>query len=212
MKKENITAGILAGGKSSRMGENKAYLKFQDKSFLEIVLEATKGFACQIVSVDDVGKYQGKLPDCVTMAQDELHEIGPVEGIYQILSCMTTQAALITATDMPLVTAELFERMAQQYDGEGCLVLTWEGKPQPLCAIYSKDCLPELEQFRINGIRKPRLVFEQIPSKYLAIEQLGYDDCAVCNVNTPGEYKVLREKTESGNKGCISMSSTGRKN
>ena len=68
MKKENITAGVLAGGKSSRMGENKAYLKFQDKSFLEIALEATKGFACQIVSVDDVGKYQGKLPDSVRMA------------------------------------------------------------------------------------------------------------------------------------------------
>lgn len=199
MKRENITAGILAGGKSSRMGQNKAYLKFQDKSFLEIMLEATAGFACQIVSVDDAGKYQGKLPDSVILAEDEMQGIGPVEGIYQILSRMTTKAALITATDMPLVTAELFERMAEQYSGEGCLVLTCEGKPQPLCAIYSKSCLPVLEQFRINGIHKPRLVFERILSEYLAIEQIGYDGCAVCNVNTPGEYHALKEKTESGN-------------
>ena len=212
MKRENITAGILAGGKSSRMGQNKAYLKFQDKSFLEIMLEATAGFAGQIVSVDDAGKYQGKLPDSVVLAEDEMQGIGPVEGIYQILSHMKTKAALIAATDMPLVTAELFEKMAEQYSGEGCLVLTCEGKPQPLCAIYSKSCLPVLEQFRANGIRKPRLVFEQIVSEYLAIEQIGCDGCAVCNVNTPDEYHALKEKAESGNEGCISMSSTGRKN
>lgn len=199
MKRENITAGILAGGKSSRMGQNKAYLKFHDKSFLEIMLEATRGFASQIVSVDDVGKYQGKLPDSVILAEDEMQGIGPVEGIYQVLSRMTTKAALITATDMPLVTAELFDKMAEQYSGEGCLVLTCEGKPQPLCAIYSKSCLPVLEQLRASGIRKPRLVFEQIPSEYLAIEQIGCDGCTVCNVNTPGEYRALKEKTESGN-------------
>ena len=212
MKRENITAGILAGGKSSRMGENKAYLKFGDKSFLEIMLEATKEFTCQIVSVDDAAKYRGNLPEHVVLAEDKLRGIGPIEGIYQILSRMTTKAALITATDMPLVTAELFEKMAEKYSGEGCLVLTCEGRPQPLCAIYSKSCIPVLEQFRASGIRKPRMVFEQIPSEYLAIEQLGYDEGAVCNVNTPGEYKALKEKTESGNESCISLSCTVRKN
>lgn len=198
MKKENMTAGILAGGKSSRMGVNKAYLKFQNKSFLEIMLEATKGFAGQIVSVDDAGKYQEHLPEHVMLAEDELHGIGPVEGIYQILFHMTTQAALITATDMPLVKVKLFEKMAERYNGEGCLVLTCEGRPQPLCAIYSKDCIPILEQFRANGIRKPRMVFEKIPSEYVAVEQLGCDADSVCNVNTPGEYQSLKEKTESG--------------
>lgn len=199
MKRENITAGILAGGKSSRMGQNKAYLKFQNKSFLKIILEATRDFACQIVSVDDISKYREFLQEEVCLAEDELQGFGPVEGIYQILSHMRTPAALITAADMPLVTAALFEKMAEHYCGEGCLVLTCEGRPQPLCAIYSKSCVPILEQFRTNGIRKPRLVFEQIPSEYIAIEQLGYDVRTVCNVNTPEEYKELKEKTESGN-------------
>ena len=77
-----ITMGILAGGKSSRMGQDKAHLPWGEKTFLEHLVEETSGFDEVLISVGSVAHWSDSPYQLVV---DELNEFGPAEGIYQLL-------------------------------------------------------------------------------------------------------------------------------
>lgn len=197
MKLEKLTIGILAGGKSSRMGSNKAELKHSGGSFLEYILKQTEGFAERLVSVDGAEKYHWLLEKCgsdLKLVEDEYKEFGPVEGIYQLLKNMKTEACLVTATDMPCLSRDFFQSFAGQYEKEACLVLKSEGRVEPLCSIYGRACIPVLKNFRAEGIHKPRLLFEKVHTRFISIEELGYAPSVVNNINTPGEYLRFLEE------------------
>lgn len=196
MKLCDLSIGILAGGKSSRMGSNKAELAYRQGSFLEHILSEAGGFSRCLISVDQIGKYRwlsenSRIP--LKLVEDELSGYGPVEGIYQILKNAETDACLVAATDMPGLTGGFLRDFAEEYGGEDCLVLEAGGAVEPLCSIYSRRCIPVLENFRREGIRKPRLLFEQVNTRYLKIEDMGYDASVVSNINTPEQYRRFME-------------------
>lgn len=182
-------AGVLAGGKSSRMGSNKASLSWNGTTFLDTVLAACQDFQEIYLSVDDSSKYE-HLP--YPVLEDEKKEYGPLEGIYQILKTMEADYALILATDMPMVDRDFLRDFTEQVTGEeDCLVLCRDGRPQPLCSIYSKRLLPLLEKMREEGEHKPGLLFGRAKSRQIELSELGYGYEVVENVNTPEEYAVL---------------------
>ncbi len=227
-----LSIGILAGGKSSRMGSNKAELRYGDSNFLEYILLQAQGFGERLLSVDDLRKYQwltestGRASETagvsapteserehssvereqvsaladgrrsVILVEDELKGYGPVEGIYQLLRHIKTAACLIAATDMPGLTEDFLRDFAGAYKGEDCLVLRVGGILEPLCSIYNKNCIPVLETLREEGIRRPRLLFDRMNTRYLDIEDLGYGENVVSNINTPEEYHKFVGKSE----------------
>lgn len=195
MEIHRISAGILAGGKSSRMGENKARLKLDDQSFLEKIASECRGFSEILISVDTLEKYRD-IP--YRMVEDELIGYGPLEGIFQLVRACTEEYIFIAATDMPFLNAEFLNLMCTQLEGtEDCLALTKEKRPEPMCSIYSKKMLPVLEEMRERSIRKPRLLFDRVNTRYVELEALGVSPELVSNINTPEEYrKILREKQE----------------
>lgn len=186
---KEISAGILVGGKSSRMGENKARLKYKEQTFFEIVAAACRDFAEIWVSVDERSKYQD-LP--YPLVEDELSAYGPLEGVYQLLRHIQTKYVLVLATDMPLIQADLLRALAEQVTGsEDCVALCVNGKPQPMCSIYSVEVLPVLEQMRASGEHKPRMLYQKVQTKYVNIEDLGFDKALVENVNTKEELSRI---------------------
>lgn len=192
MKTEELSFGILAGGKSSRMGKNKAALTFGDSSFLEHILNQGRDFGECLVSVDKKEKYTWLPADTlerIRLVEDEEKEAGPTEGIYQILRNMRQDACLIVATDMPFLSRDFLQCFADAYTGEDCLVLTQQGRVQPLCAVYSRRCLAPLKKMRQKGERRPRLLFPCVNTRYLAIEDMDYDPSVIGNINTPEEYQ-----------------------
>ena len=129
-------AGILAGGKSSRMGKNKASLTWNGDTFLHTLIDACRDFPEIYVSVDDREKYRDL--SC-TLVEDEEKEYGPLEGIYQVLKQMDAPYAVMLATDMPMISREFLKALVSNITGEeDCLVLRREGRPQPLCSVYAK--------------------------------------------------------------------------
>lgn len=191
---KRVAAGVLAGGKSNRMGKNKASLQWRGSTFLETVLEACRDFEERYVSVDEKAKYPHLT---VPLVEDEKKEYGPLEGIYQILSIMEAEYVLILATDMPMVSRELLLDMAALLTGEeDCLVLRLGGRPQPMCSIYSKRVLPIVRDMRENGEHKPGLLFQKVRCSYVDLETLPYGKEIIDNINTPGEYAEICQKAE----------------
>ena len=207
----NICYGVLAGGKSSRMGTNKALLKYdENENFVEHMLKAGKAFPQKLVSINnDIKSYEGSRIMCPIVI-DKIDSFGPVEGIFQLLTSCEYPHLLAVATDMPFVTAEFLEAFANEVkDGDDALVITTsDGRLQPLCCVYGRNCLEVLRQMRAEGDGKIRNLFDKVNTRYIDITGLGFSDETVRNINEPEDYekyfgkreeKKLNHFDESGN-------------
>lgn len=196
MNREQISAGILAGGRSLRMGENKAHLMYRGNTFLENVINACAGFGETIISVDDANKYpEVKYP----LYEDELKGFGPVEGIFQLLVHARHDYVFILATDMPHIDSRILARMAERISGrEDCLVLTSKGKKQPMCSIYRKSVLPVLKEMRSKDEHKVGLLFTRVQTSFVGIEELLCTEDTICNINTREEYQQILDNHFDG--------------
>ena len=184
-----ISAGILAGGRSSRIGQNKAFLPWRDSSFLEQTIAACRDFAPVLLSVDRAERFAG-VP--CPMVEDELQNFGPVEGIYQLLRASQTPYMLIVATDMPYLDSAFLARLAGRVTAQmEALVLRVHGQLEPLCSVYSKAALPVLAQMRRQQIHQIRVLYPQIRTAYVELAALGAPERLVENINTPDEYQAL---------------------
>ena len=111
-----VSVAILAGGKSSRMGKNKALLTYEGKTFLERLIEEFSDFDEIIVSSRDENQYDlkdsgGKL----RFISDENHDKGPLEGIRRALSETKNEFVFICAADMPFLTKAVYEYLKDNY-------------------------------------------------------------------------------------------------
>ena len=185
-----IAYGVLAGGRSLRMGRDKACLLLNGKTFLERVLEAGAAFPERLVSLCADGIVP-PLPADVAVVRDEHPDAGPLEGIRQLLRHTAKPACLVVATDLPGLTPALTAALASRYPGSGNLVLTCGGKREPLCSIYARECLPVIEELQTQGLARPAFLFERVPTQYLALETLGFSAQAIQNINCPEDYRAL---------------------
>ena len=193
MKLKEMSAAVLTGGRSSRMGNDKSRLFFDSRRFLEKLTEECRGAGQVLVSVDNKEKYRwfrSEIP--FEMAEDQLKGFGPVEGIYQALVHSRFEACLVIAVDMPCLTDEFLEYMAEQYQGEDCLVLTRKGRWEPMCAVYNRRILPVIEKMRRENRRKIGMIYEEVRVRALPLEESGFAEEYVGNINTPADYGKLK--------------------
>ncbi|MBS5650078.1 MAG: molybdenum cofactor guanylyltransferase [Clostridiales bacterium] len=200
-----ISAGILAGGKSKRMGEDKARLWHGGETFLAHLLRELREFDEVLLSVEDRRAWADA--PC-RVVEDQLPDFGPVEGIYQLLRAARNPYVLVTAIDLQCLTALALQTLAGQIrPGVCCLVPCRDAWLEPLCSIYHKDALPVLEQMRSAGVRRPRALFDCVPTRYIEFADLGWNDSMVKNVNTRGEYEALlrEEDSKETKKSCCTV-------
>ncbi|MCH5342681.1 MAG: molybdopterin-guanine dinucleotide biosynthesis protein B [Acetatifactor sp.] len=184
-----ISIGVLAGGKSSRMGQDKALLAIDDQRFLDRITKELGAFNEVLLSVANKGDYADTgLPAFV----DEHREIGPLEGIYQLVKHASNEYVFVCAVDMPFVTAELVEYMAEFISSDhDCYVMTDEEHIHPLCAIYSKAVLPVIEELITEGRYRLREIFKRVRTKYIRLETSCFETKVLRNINTKEEYAKL---------------------
>ncbi|MCR5666735.1 MAG: molybdopterin-guanine dinucleotide biosynthesis protein B [Eubacterium sp.] len=134
---------ILCGGKSSRMGSDKAHLPFGDKALVEYMIDRfSSAFEHIYLSVKDKRNYEGlNIP--ISMIEDQIVDCGPIGGIYSILSSIEEDRALFVSVDTPFADPQAAVRMAEFSLGhEVSLVRRSSGKIESLFAVYAKKCLP----------------------------------------------------------------------
>ena len=186
----NYSVGILAGGKSSRMGKNKALLEFESDTFIGHAVKEFRGHEI-IISASGQNEYE-KLP--AKIVNDENKDIGPIEGIRQVLKAASEDYVFICACDMPFITAKIADYIAEFISSDyDCYVITDEDRMHPLCAIYSKRVLPVIEKLIANGDHKLRLILDNSRTKFISLGNTNFEKKIVRNVNTKEEYRELKK-------------------
>ncbi len=193
----NPPAGIiLAGGRSQRMGTNKALLPLPgqpSETFLSH-LASTLAPLCDevLVVARDPAQFAPITLPAARMICDEKPGGGPLMGLYSGLNAIQSPAALVIAVDMPFAQPALLAFLLSHYQEDTLLVPVVEGVPQVLLALYPRSILPLIESLLEQGKRAPRALLEVAHVQYMEEAQLREVDPQLrsfVGINTPEDLK-----------------------
>lgn len=202
---EGVTAAgvVLAGGRSSRMGRDKASMPWGRSSLLgqvvDVLVAALDG---PVVVVRGPGQPLPALPAGVRLVDDPVPDLGPVQGIAAGLRAVAGVAtvAYVASTDLPLLDGAVVRRTVALLDGTSgadAAVPLVDGRPQLLAATYRVPVADRLEAALAAGERRLRTVVAGWEVRYLRPEDLLSDPAVAAadpglasftNVNDPQEY------------------------
>lgn len=143
MKKEADLSGfILTGGKSSRMGVDKALLKFRGGTFLSHALSVVQPYCSEVFICGSRPEY-GHF-GCPLIA-DIYDDIGPISGIYSGLTHSKSEWNLFLSVDTPFVDASLIQFLISNSGDFDCIVPGHENGLEPLAGLYHRRSLEKIE-------------------------------------------------------------------
>jgi molybdopterin-guanine dinucleotide biosynthesis protein A len=198
-----MNAFILAGGRSTRMGRDKALLEFLGSPLIEHAIARLRalGFSPRIAgSRPDLAAWAPILPDSYLGS-------GPLAGIEAALSASDADLNLFLPIDMPLLPLDLLRWMTARASETSALatIPRLQGLPQPLCAIYHRDLLRHLQIALAAGDRKVMRVVEHAAVASRAkLDCFNVETIAACldfpsdppvhrwfqNINTPADVQI----------------------
>ena len=198
--KSDITAVILAGGRSRRLGRDKAVEPFAGEPLIRrVIRRASEAVVTQhvVVVVADPSRAAAlPLDDGHQTAVDVFPDCGSLGGIYTGLNASSTEWALVTACDMPFLSAPLLANMAGLRDGVDAVVPVVDGRPEPTHALYSRRCLPAIESRLRAGQLKISGFFDDVGVRYVPesdIRRFDPDLLSFFNINRPEDLSQAIE-------------------
>jgi molybdopterin-guanine dinucleotide biosynthesis protein A len=180
------TGFVLVGGRSTRMGRDKALLPYRGVTLVQHVAVCVEAAAGSVALVGPPEAY-GALG--YPVIPDVYPGQGPLSGIHAALGSSRAEWSLIVACDMPSVTPEFLRSLleaAEQEGGDCLLPCSPSGRPEPLCAVYRRSALPVLAEALHRNVRKVTAALE-------GLRVIGWPVAAAAwfeNVNTPREWAM----------------------
>lgn len=196
MSDQKIVALVLAGGKSSRMGEDKALLQFWGKPLLTRVCEVAENVKLPVYILTSwPEKYQEILPESYQFLLEKNPGNGPLVALAQGLQMISADWVLLLGCDLPLLNSEIIHHWMTQLkevpEHVLAMVPYYQSSWEPLCGFYRKQALINLQGFIELGARSFQLWLSQIDVIKLS---LGEEEAAMLfNCNTPEEFDKLKE-------------------
>lgn len=192
------TAIILAGGKSSRMGTNKALLPLNGKTVIEGIVASLDKIADNLLIVTNTFTDYEFLH--LPMIEDKRKEMGPLAGIEAGLSATESERNLFVACDMPFISVELGSYLLSCLEDHQAAVLEVSGTLHPLFGAYRKETLGAVSKSLDEGQLRIRHFLNSIQTKVVQnkeLESLGYSESEiyVFNMNNPDEYEEAKRQT-----------------
>ncbi|MET3025768.1 molybdenum cofactor guanylyltransferase [Flavobacterium sp. UW10123] len=184
---KTLTVFILCGGKSSRMQSEKGLVLFQEKPFIEHIIQAILPITNHIKLITTSKEYDyldyEKIPDLIA-------EKGPMGGVYTALSHSETEFNLILSCDIPLISTELLQELISKHTTEaGITVFASESKTHPLIGIYSKEIVPIIKNAIDSNELRMMDLLAKVPHQIISIEES--ENYHLTNVNSPDELDDL---------------------
>jgi molybdopterin-guanine dinucleotide biosynthesis protein A len=197
----SVEAFILAGGRSSRFGSDKALMTIEGKPVIQmiadVVAEAISDSRTTVVTAGPTQLFTTGFS--LPFVFDLYPGRGPWSGLQAALAYCRSEWAMILACDQPFITSEiiryLFQRASDEYDA--VVPTQADGRPQPLCAFYRRStCLPIVEDVVISKRSTPplRTIVEKIRTREISFDELRGlpgSECFFTNINTPTDLEGI---------------------
>ncbi|MBI4525834.1 MAG: molybdenum cofactor guanylyltransferase [Deltaproteobacteria bacterium] len=190
---------ILAGGKSSRFGRDKSRMELAGKRVLERLVGILRRFPFKRLAIVTAPGRGGNWPEGPGIILDDQEGLGPVGGITTSLRHLSG-GILVTACDMPLISASLVEWLLENHDPDlDAVIPRHAGGIEPLLAIYELSALPILEEAIRSGryglhvaLEKARVRLVDVPTRFSVEREFA-------NINTPEDYEQVVQFLEAKN-------------
>jgi molybdenum cofactor guanylyltransferase len=185
--KPQLSAAIMAGGKSSRLGRNKALLALGDATVIEHVIAAVSAIASPVTIITNNPQDYSHLG--LAAAGDLRPGCGPLSGIHAALSLSGTEYVLIQSCDIPLIGPAHLNLLHSNYPGHDITIFK-TSRFEPLCAIYRRTCLPALEELIDHGEYR---IIDLFPTLDTLVLRSGDED-AFRSINTDEDYEAMLKR------------------
>ncbi|MCK5734681.1 MAG: molybdenum cofactor guanylyltransferase [Candidatus Latescibacteria bacterium] len=185
-----MTGVVLAGGKSRRIGTDKALLPFGGSTLLGRAVEALQSVVEKVWVIAD--STEGCCLPGVAVKKDVRPNCGCLGGIYTGLLAAETVYSLILACDMPFVRPEFLSFLAAHAEGRDVVIPKTAKGYEPLCAVYSKACLKPILSRLEAGRFKVTDLLGQVRVRVVGEAEIGtidLDGRMFTNINTWAEYE-----------------------
>ena len=196
MGANQTSAVILAGGKSRRLGINKAEVLVAGKSMLQRVLDTVQPLFNDVVLAGAAANLVGA--DKLKVVDDEIRDVGPLGGLYTGLGAVRNPRSFCIACDMPMVTRKLICQLLSVRTERPAAVFRIGGEPQPLCAIYAKTLRPVILEQVESGDYRLKGLLERVGPLYIELPACEDVRRSFFNVNSAEDLVQVRAILEEG--------------
>jgi molybdopterin-guanine dinucleotide biosynthesis protein A len=192
-----MTSIILAGGKSSRLGRSKALQVIEAKSLIQWVVDRLTTLSTEII----IATARGETIPCssavrIKTVADIYPGTGPLAGIHSGLTASSSSWAVVVGCDTPFLSVGLLEYMAQISSTFDIVVPRIKNKLEPLCAVYSKNCVAPIQELLEQDERQIRRLFSMVKVRYVEEDEINSFDLkhlSFFNINSQDDLDRARK-------------------
>jgi molybdopterin-guanine dinucleotide biosynthesis protein A len=188
----DVAAVLLAGGRSRRMGSDKALLPLDGMPMVQRIAGRLREVTDEVLlSAGDPSAY-GFLQ--LPFVPDRFPDRGPMAGLHAAMLHTSRPRVLLLACDLPRVSAVLLRHAIRQANGFDIVVpVTSDGCPHPVCAVYGRACLPTLERNLQAGDNRLVSLLDEpgLQIRRWHIAEDGFSDAELSDIDHPQDFEAL---------------------
>ena len=190
-----VSVVVLAGGKSSRLGADKALLLLDGQPLIARTVQQLSTLSDDLIVVTNTPKRFEPLGLAARLVTDERPDEGSLMGIYSGLKAARHRHALVVACDMPFLNPPLLRYMLSMTPGYDVVIPRLAGMLEPLHAVYGRTCLPWIVSLLNEGRRKIVAFLPYVKVRYVEEHEIDRFDplhLSFVNINTPQDWEQVQ--------------------
>jgi molybdopterin-guanine dinucleotide biosynthesis protein A len=182
-----ISAAVMAGGKSKRLGQNKALMQINSITVLESVLNTVSPYVQKVMIITNTPEEYSFLD--IEIAKDVRPGFGPLSGIHSALSFASSEYVLVVSCDIPLVGSKQIEQLVSSCRGHDITIFKHKNF-EPLCAVYRRSCIDALNELIDHNECRIIDLFPTLDVKVIRVD----DEEIFRSINTKEDYDHIVDK------------------
>lgn len=192
---------VLAGGRSSRLGQDKTKLIVGGVVLLHRTVRRLGDLGEEVILVLAPGQEEPRLAfsDHVSIVRDEHAHRGPLVGLYSGLKSSRDDKAVTVGCDMPFLNVDLLRYMRGLAGGVDAVIPKVGHLVEPLHAVYSRSCLEAIEDMIATGDFRLRNLLDRVTVRYVEgdeIDRFDPEHLSWFNINTPEDLARAEARIE----------------
>ena len=193
-EERKITAIILAGGKSSRMMQEKGLVYLHNKPLIGHMIDKVKTITNNIIIITSNPAYLQFGYPCI---DDAMKDKGPLGGIYTGLVNSSTQKNLLLGCDMPFLSEKLLAELINNCADENVLLTEHKGLAEPLCSVYDKQCATHIRSLLEQNQLKITDALEGLKTRVISFDkEEWFSGNEFANINSEDELQKFENKNK----------------